>query len=111
MSDTPVVIAREQIADDTALWKLKVPSDCKFFEGHFENNPILPGVTQVHWAIAFAQELQKGEFTGLPQVKFMQPILPEAELSLKIQHQGKKLQFEYFDDANTFSAGTVTVSL
>lgn len=110
MSDTPIVMAREQLADDTALWRLKVPSDCKFFNGHFDDNPILPGVTQVHWAIAFGNELQPSEFTGLPQVKFMQPILPEAEVSLRIQHLGTKLQFEYFDDANTFSAGTVTVS-
>ncbi|WP_119395871.1 ApeI family dehydratase [Salinibius halmophilus] len=109
MSDTPIVIAREQLAEDTAQWRLRVPSDCKFFNGHFDGNPILPGVTQVHWAVAFASELQVGEFTGLPQVKFMQPILPEAEISLRIKHLGKKLQFEYFDDANTYSAGTVTV--
>jgi 3-hydroxymyristoyl/3-hydroxydecanoyl-(acyl carrier protein) dehydratase len=82
----PQVRARE-CAEWRARFELCVPAALGWFEGHFPDHPVLPGVAQIGWAIFFAREAF--HFTSDPpsieRAKFHNPIRPEQSLSLELQ--------------------------
>ena len=91
---------------------LHIPADIAYFNGHFPTTPILAGVVQVDWALHFAAEhleLDKNKFTGAPQLKFSQLILPGATLQLELTYQNGTLRFRYYHEAGVYSKGKLAV--
>jgi len=70
---------------------LFLPENLVYFDGHFEDMPILPGVVQIHWAIELACEHLKieGEFIGVDILKFKQIISNKIVLPQKALLNGK----------------------
>jgi len=81
------------------------------FDGHFPGSPILPGVAQVHWAIAFARERfdMPPCFVRLDALKFSQPALPGMHLDLELHWNAATatLQFEYRSTSGRHSSGRI----
>jgi 3-hydroxymyristoyl/3-hydroxydecanoyl-(acyl carrier protein) dehydratase len=81
------------------------------FDGHFPGAPILPGVAQVDWAIAFARErfAMPARFVRLDALKFSQPATPGMRLDIDLQWNAATctLQFEYRSPAGRHSTGRV----
>ncbi len=88
---------------------LRVPEELYWFEGHFPNDPILPAVVQVHWAMHFAQQLgiDTKQFRGLPRLKFMQIVRPNDELLLELDRRPNRLDFRYLRDGLVCSRGSI----
>ena len=82
-----------------------------FFNGHFPGAPILPGVAQVDWAIAFARErfAMPARFIRMEALKFSQPALPGMHLDLELHWNAEAatLQFEYRSTTGRHSSGRV----
>ena len=85
------------------------------FEGHFPGSPILPGVAQVDWAIAFARERfdMPAKFIRLDALKFTQPALPGMHLDVELNWNAATatLQFEYRSTAGRHSSGRVVFAV
>ena len=68
--------------------RFSIPSDHPSLPGHFPGRPIVPGVVLLDHVVA-AIEMAHGALPALrlPQVKFLQPLLPgeEAEVALEPQ--------------------------
>jgi len=94
--------AQVSIALDAAL---------RVFDGHFPGAPILPGVAQVDWAIAFARERfdMPANFIRMDALKFSQPALPGMHLDLDLHWNAATatLQFEYRSTAGRHSSGRI----
>jgi acyl-coenzyme A synthetase/AMP-(fatty) acid ligase/3-hydroxymyristoyl/3-hydroxydecanoyl-(acyl carrier protein) dehydratase len=94
-----------------ALLALDVTADLAVFDGHFPGAPVLPGVAQLHWAIAFARDCfaVSGEFVRAEALKFQRPVTPRVrlELSLRWAAEARQLNFEYQSDAGVHSSGRV----
>jgi len=88
-----------------------IQPELSHFEGHFPDQPVLPGVVQTHWAGELGKLLFniETEFSGMENIKFSAVILPEKELSLSlIYNESKKsLAFKYFNDSEKFSEGRI----
>lgn len=71
--------------------------DCPWLEGHFPGQPILPGVVQIGWAAEYAARLmsRRQPPMQLQRIKFRQPILPGAQLTLALHTRGDQVHFEY----------------
>ncbi|WP_063658295.1 hypothetical protein [Aliivibrio fischeri] len=86
-------------AQPSVLICMRVDDDILDFTGHFPNYPLLPGVTQVDWAIHYAKHYLNthSNFKGMEVLKFQEPILPnmEVELELKWDIEKSKLYFTY----------------
>jgi len=86
-------------AQPSVLICMRVDDDILDFTGHFPNHPLLPGVTQVDWAIHYAKHYLNAHshFKGMEVLKFQEPILPnmEVELELKWDIEKSKLYFTY----------------
>lgn len=92
----PAVSASEPVAHGVRL-HLEVPTDLTYFEGHFPEVPLLPGVVQVAWAIEFGRQLLGvgGTFRALNAVKFMRVIQPPCTVVLLLQYEREKRQLDF----------------
>jgi hypothetical protein len=92
-----------------ALYELMAPRDLLYFDGHFPQTPILPGVAQLEWAMMLARECfpLPPLFRGIQALKFQHVILPEAPFSLELQHDAIKgcVAFHYFSPGCVHASG------
>lgn len=90
---------------------LEIAASLLWFQGHFPDHPILPGVVQLDWAAHFART-ELG--LSLPaarefQIKFKAVIRPGDRVALALRHHAAKgrLAFEYRRGDDVCSSGTV----
>ena len=106
----PVATLREQDTQRVLL-DLFVPATLFYFDGHFAQAPILPGVAQIDWAIHFgrAHFALPPAFCAIHALKFQQVIAPEARIQLELQHDSAagSLQFRYFSEAGQHAGGRI----
>ncbi|WP_345797000.1 hypothetical protein [Castellaniella sp. MT123] len=93
----PVEVRRQWLAADQVLLWLHLPDDLFWFQGHFEQCPILPGVAQVDWVLDYAQALfgATAFFGGLDQVKFQSPARPGDTLRLSLHWLADHLRLDF----------------
>ena len=108
----PEVLSFTNEADQLRL-TLAVPAGLGAFAGHFPDQPILPGVVQIDWAIRLAAlHLDVAPPIARDfQVKFRRVIQPEAALSLTLRYDRAKgtLFFEYRVGEEIASSGRIKV--
>ncbi len=77
---------------DRVEFQCRIPAGLVYFDGHFEGNPILPGIVQVHWAEHYSREYLdlSGKFQRLEVVKFQQVIFPDSVVSLSLEYNRDK---------------------
>jgi len=89
---------------------LRIPADHPALPGHFPGRPVVPGVVLLD-RIAAALERWRGQrVAALPQVKFVQPLLPDQEAELVLNDDGKRLRFSIVRDGVAVCAGSLEVA-
>ncbi|KQY90629.1 AMP-binding protein [Pelomonas sp. Root1444] len=100
------VLKREPLS---ATLRIDIEARYPGFDGHFENQPVLPGVVQLDWAERFARELfaLQPAFAGLEQLKFQQVIRPGStvELTLTVNADGSELRFALASERGPHASG------
>ncbi len=97
--------------DQAVELDLAVPASLHWFQGHFPGFAILPGVVQLHWAVAHAR--RHLGVTAQPtsaQVKFRRPIRPDDLLTLSLALARGRLAFSYRRDGEACSSGTLALA-
>ncbi|WP_019616224.1 3-hydroxyacyl-ACP dehydratase FabZ family protein [Psychromonas ossibalaenae] len=111
MSQRKATIIDQQILDNKVILTLHVDADITDFEGHFPGYPILPGVTQIDWAIYYGKKLLNSgtRFAGMEVIKFQEPILPNSVvlLTLTLDANKQKLHFAYSSKNSRHSSGRI----
>lgn len=106
----PEILATERTARGVHL-RLNVAADLCYFEGHFPEVRLLPGVVQVTWAIEFGRALIpfEGRFRALNAVKFMRVIQPDTIVTLDLDYEpaSRELTFAFRLGAQECSNGAV----
>lgn len=107
-------IITHKLDDTSATWRLRIDKDLPYFNGHFNEQPVLPGVTQLDWAIRLGcQHFGYPSHTAVLEVlKFQHLILPGSEVDLTIILDSKKhkLSFTYSDQETRFASGRIVMS-
>lgn len=92
-----------------AVYELTAPHDLFYFDGHFPDAPILPGVVQIDWAIAYGRKCfdLPPVFLGIHALKFQQVIHPEQPVILELIHEQSKscLNFKLSSQAGQHGSG------
>lgn len=84
------------------------PKNCNFFDGHFPDFPILPGVAQLFFAKEFVRDIFNLNFVPqkVKKVKFSSIIKPEMKVKLRLERGENSVDYKFFDDEKVFSSGT-----
>jgi 3-hydroxyacyl-[acyl-carrier-protein] dehydratase len=78
-----------------------------FFQGHFPDDPIMPGVliveamAQTAAALVVAGQAREGEgdlvyFMGIDQARFRRPVRPGDLLHLEVEHQKSRMGIHWY---------------
>lgn len=82
---------KRELLEDGAQ-KVTIPENYGYFRGHFEEQPILPGVVQLEQIALQASRERFPELRHLARVtrvKFRRPIVPGDELIVKVERKGE----------------------
>ncbi|ODS60385.1 MAG: hypothetical protein ABS38_12755 [Acidovorax sp. SCN 68-22] len=94
-----------------ARLELDIDPVLRVFDGHFPDTPILPGVAQLDWAVAFGRECfaLPVHFLRIDALKFQRPVLPGARVELVLEcHPGSGvLGFRYNSTDGIHSGGRI----
>ncbi|GIU51866.1 thioester dehydrase [Shewanella sp. KT0246] len=112
-SALPQIIS-QQTTDDGICWQIFVAAELDYFKGHFEEQAVLPGVTQLDWAIQLGCQAfgYKPEVASLEVLKFQQLMLPDSQVELLISHNSakSKLTFSYRDGDKRYASGRIALA-
>lgn len=97
--------------DDTVIIDLYVPPELRWFEGHFAELALLPGVVQTTWVVEFGRRHfdLPPHFRAMNNMKFMRFILPGSQVALQLRYDAgrRELFFEYREGAAVCASGRV----
>lgn len=90
-----------------------IPPDLRVLDGHFPGTPVIPGVAQLDWAIAWGREAfaLPGAFVRMEVLKFQALLLPSATAKLELDWNAEKetLSFKFSSQKAKYSSGRVVV--
>jgi 3-hydroxymyristoyl/3-hydroxydecanoyl-(acyl carrier protein) dehydratase len=102
----PLILNRE-ITQNSITYKMIFYSKCNFFNGHFPEFKLVPGVVQLYFAKEFSNahfgtDIQEGQWK---RIKFSNIIEPDKILYLKLTKDEKNVSYEYYSDDRRYSSG------
>jgi 3-hydroxymyristoyl/3-hydroxydecanoyl-(acyl carrier protein) dehydratase len=108
--DYPPILSIQR-QEHNAIVQLSINSDLKWFNGHFDHQPVLPGVVQVHWAGLLLQALFEISLTfhQADNIKFQNIIVPPADITLSLQYDSSQSRgrFSYSSVKGDHSKGSL----
>jgi hypothetical protein len=100
---------KRQITAETFDGIMFIDPSLPVFAGHFPDNPILPGIVQIDWAVTAAQEAfeqtPENRFRGMSQIKFKAPVPPGSWLRLTLSLAAGHVDFAYADGSSSRTQG------
>lgn len=91
----------------------KIPASHPALPGHFPGHPIVPGVVILSevWDSVVATAGRPLHCTGWPNVKFLAPLHPDEQFSIKVEFSGSETaRFTCETAARPFAQGSVRFS-
>lgn len=106
----PVVVDRAT-DEDTLVLHLQLPKELTYFDGHFDEAPILAGVVQIDWAIRFAREHFSitGSFRRIEALKFFKILMAGGSVTLDLGYDpaNRRVTFRYHNGETNHSSGRI----
>lgn len=91
------------------IFRFHLSADHPAYAGHFPDNPILPGVVQVEWALRLGEACfgPLGPFLALEHLKFQDTIQPGQAITLSLEWEAERqeLAFEFRGERGLKSKG------
>jgi 3-hydroxymyristoyl/3-hydroxydecanoyl-(acyl carrier protein) dehydratase len=88
--------------------RFTLAEDCIYLQGHFPQAPLLPGVTQLDWAIQLAADHwhTPRSVRKIEVLKFNDMILPKADVTLSLEWKRDNcVIFRYRHNDQAYSSG------
>jgi 3-hydroxymyristoyl/3-hydroxydecanoyl-(acyl carrier protein) dehydratase len=110
----PTIVQSQHPASNEVELLLNIDRDICYFDGHFPQAPILPGVVQIHWAEHYGREYfteqlpARESFSQLEAIKFQHIIRPSQQVKLKLTWLAdkRKLNFQLSDQQGDMQYAT-----
>ncbi|MFH0728033.1 MAG: hypothetical protein V2B19_17035 [Pseudomonadota bacterium] len=85
-------------ADRPISAQRRVPAESPWFDGHFPDAPILPGVAQLALVVDLLEETlgYRVRVTGVSRVRFKQAIRPAETVTVRLMPKDDPLSFGFY---------------
>lgn len=106
----PLIPSWRSVSQSASHWsgQTTVSAELAVLDGHFPDEPIVPGVAQLYWAETVARQAFPGyAATGeVVRLKFLKIIVPDTKLRLTLDSpNGVRVAFAYASDDSIHSSG------
>lgn len=106
----PIILDR-RVDENSIEYEILFYKNCNFFNGHFPQFKLLPGVVQLYYAKEFASHyfgmaLGEGQWK---RIKFSNIILPDSPITLKLSKSETSVMYEYYDINKKYSSGSFPI--
>ena len=103
----PVILDRK-LSENSITYRIFFYHQCNFFNGHFPEFKLVPGVLQLYLAkelasLHFDLELGAGQWK---RIKFSNIIKPDSIVNLRLEHNEKFVSYEFYSDTKKYASGT-----
>jgi 3-hydroxymyristoyl/3-hydroxydecanoyl-(acyl carrier protein) dehydratase len=78
--------------------------------GHFPGRPVVPGVVLLDRVAAALARWRGARLAGLPQVKFLRPLLPGQTAELWLGDDGKSIRFRIAHAQAVIASGSIELA-
>jgi 3-hydroxymyristoyl/3-hydroxydecanoyl-(acyl carrier protein) dehydratase len=98
--------------DEKQVFLLEVSPGLGIFEGHFPENPILPGIVQLHWAVGIATAVYSFQHTPfeIKRLKFKNIVQPPRTLELTLARSAdNEIEFKFTSTGQVHSMGCFVI--
>lgn len=99
---------------ESVILMLAIEPALDAFAGHFDAAPIIPGVVQIQWALAFNNQyltpVHSNDIERMDALKFQQVIQPNSTIRLSLERKENRILFSFSSDAGMHSSGKVLVN-
>lgn len=91
---------------------ISIAEDHPALPGHFPGAPVVPGVLLLDELVSAAErQLERTlRIAGLPQVKFLAPVLPRQQLRCALEIEGDRLAFRIERDGQPIARGSLRLA-
>ncbi len=107
----PLTTQQNKISDEEIKLALNIPENLHWFDGHYPDQPIVPGVIEIDWAIHFSKTHFNLDvnFRGIEALKFHELIEPNDDIFLHLTYkkEDKKLHFNFTSKTSKLSSGRI----
>lgn len=102
----PIILNRVE-KENTITYQLFFYKNCNFFNGHFTDFKLVPGVVQMFWAKEFANyhynlRLGQGQWK---KIKFSNIIQPDSIINLKLEKTNTQVNYEFYSENMKYASG------
>lgn len=101
------IILKRALSENAIDYKIYFYKQCNFFNGHFPELKLVPGVMQLYLAKEFANihfnlSLGEGQWK---RIKFSNIIESDSIVHLKLERNDKRVTYEFYTDTKKYSSG------
>jgi len=103
-------LREDSIMPAQAIEVFRIASTHPALPGHFPGRAVVPGVVLLDQVAAAVERRFGARLAGLPQVKFLRPLLPGQDATLTLDAVGESMHFHIAHDGVTLASGVATVA-
>jgi 3-hydroxymyristoyl/3-hydroxydecanoyl-(acyl carrier protein) dehydratase len=89
----------------------RIGADHPALPGHFPGQPVVPGVVLLDMVAAAIARWKGATITGMPQVKFVQALLPDENAELRVEDGNGGVRFHVSRAGAVIATGLVEIAL
>ena len=89
--------------------KFHIAADHPTLPGHFPGAPVVPGVVLLDRVVATVERIWQAQVCGLPQVKFLRPLLPGQLAQLTIEGDAAGMRFRIVEGTHSVASGLIQI--
>lgn len=95
------------VARSSDGWRITVPDDLAFFDGHFPRRPIVPGAALLQLTLQQVAEIRNATAVVLDRVRFQRLVEPGARFDLRLETTADSATFCLADPQGVLAQGAL----
>ena len=108
------IVEQEIVEGDNVHLVLTIPENLFYFQGHFPQAAVLPGVAQLDWVMSYLNKyygVDKRKLSSVDALKFQIIVRPNYTIDLKLNKiKDNKFGFSYSSVHGQHASGRVVIS-